>query len=121
MEQEPPTTSGPKKGRGRPRKAAKVAPPDNTRVRNDSVVEPIKTMAPNDPVQQSPRPQEVLVNGAESRLADTTSGTRVADTGSKGQAKDLKRDTGSVNKGATHRVGLSRRVRIAPLLKVVRK
>jgi hypothetical protein len=121
VEQAPPTAARSKKGRGRLKRAANVVLEDNPQSQDNSVVESNKAVVPNEPSEQSRCSQELTANGAESPPVDATSEASVVDASSKGPTKDAKRDVRSGIMGVPHRVGLSRRVRIAPLLKVVRK
>lgn len=114
----PPVVVKQKKGRGRPRKVVPAAPVVAPQVQDDSV-ESVKSTVPSEPEHVS-QPQAAPDTAPESQPVDASNETPVVEAVPKVPTKEAKRDTGAI-KGASHRVGLSRRVRIAPLLKVVRK
>lgn len=125
---------GKKRGRGRPKKEAKaMAPPEEERC-EETVQEPSKIVLEEPFKNQSNKPDEFLpaVNGlAEAQtkyVTDEASRSEPTNTtpepapppGKK--AKSMTDAPSSISKGKTpYRVGLSKRARIAPLLRIVKK
>ncbi|KAF1974969.1 hypothetical protein BU23DRAFT_566965 [Bimuria novae-zelandiae CBS 107.79] len=122
---------GKKRGRGRPKKESKVIEPIELERSAEKTQEPNK--APDEkPLEDTDKPEESMVaaldEGQTNKATETTSRPNATHTTPEPQpppakkAKQTNDAPSSIGKSKTpYRVGLSKRARIAPLLRIVKK